>query len=197
MAQSHDYTNSSCRYFKCPAGENCASRIDGPFCPACTKDREDEKKALREEAKRLEEKVASDKIAKEADIKKQNEESAKKKQAEQDEKQKNVVMIDFGPTKNSPPQPAIPKKTTVLLPGFKGKLYPKDLYKDGIPSLAITNSKGDTILKSTEFVSDRSSNNKVEEMPDNVAVVNVVEEQQSFYPNVHFSPQTLINAKGY
>jgi len=95
-AQTHDYTNAGCRYFKCPPGQHCAIEEGRPGCPACRKDFDDEIKAVAEESKRK----ADEKAAQEL-VEKQKKDEELKKIAEQRKADENNKISIVSPT---PPQ---------------------------------------------------------------------------------------------
>lgn len=190
LAQSHDY-KPSCRYSK-----SNVTAIDGT-CPACKKDRDDEKKAIQEEAQREKERIAQEAVKKAENIRKSAEELARKQEEARKEREKNVVYIGA---------PKVPKTSesktnqkgviNLKISGYKGKLYPVSIYKNNQRGVALTDKQGDTILVTTEYGTKRDENYNVEGMPNNVAIISYNYTVPSFYPNVSFYPQNLINSKG-
>ncbi len=89
FGQSHTYT-TTCRYFKCPPGQNCATQDGAAPCPACKNDRNNETIAIAKEAKRK----ADEKLALEKAEIARVEAELKKKREEQKERDDTTVVID-------------------------------------------------------------------------------------------------------
>jgi len=107
-SQSHNY-NPCCRYTKSNVTAEC-------ICPACEKDKDDEKKALQAEAKREKDRIAQETAKKAEEIKKSSEELARKKEEDRKEREKNTVYIEapISNIKNKSSANANPTNNTVM-----------------------------------------------------------------------------------
>lgn len=87
MAQTHTY-DACCRYSKGNVTGDC-------ICPACKKDKDDEKKASQEETKQQMAKIAADRAIKDAADKKAKEEADRKKIADEKKRDENKIVINI------------------------------------------------------------------------------------------------------
>ncbi len=188
-AQKHDNSEGACKLFR-----NVA-KGDGASCPACMA-------ILKKElaARDAEDKRRQDVITKKRDAERRIEEAEYQKQMALREANRKVTEVKVVMPKSKPDGTVkTPSKkggkTIVSTKGvFKGKLYPVSANSDfGV----LLNSKGDTIIKSNEFktVMPSSDTYKIEDMPDNLAIVEYRFLLDSEYPDSQFYPMNLINSE--
>lgn len=198
QGQSHTY-KIGCRFSKLYNSE--------AGCPACNKEKEDERKAKQAEDKRRSDVVAAknkaDKNAAEAEQKRLEE---KKK-----EDAKNKTLQIGVPKNESLPKPFVTKaggKTKVYQAKDKRKQILNGYFRgleDGSNETVIFNEGGDTVIRSSEFLIDHynfasggNSWTATKSPPKDVIIIvsNKQIANKSFPNSEDYSPKNLINSKG-